>query len=374
MAPLAGRPPYATDEPDSIYETPKPIRRVRLQVPEEPDKRTTAYDVYDNYLETDGSTNRQSGIGAVGAGLLAMDEDEDEDEDDNDSLESKPVVSDPTASKNAVLAAATAAVKSQNQHQMNIAAPRPGYAAPIAALNNIPSPEPAAAPQYRHPSADAEMPLSNPFIRPSMENPFDPPSPAAIRAHHGASPSPSLPHPLQPPITPIRPVFARPAKPTGITFDEKPKATRTERGALPSRGERGDDFWKRFSMVAKEPSARGESHWLKQNRSGYSRFSRWIWCFGTIILIAVVLALVLWFYFAHNSPSTSTPTAVGGSAGEAATLSTPPQAGASSSSIVFPTKTVARRDIWDTFPTPVDDYSIPRRSFHLKNRMVYGLF
>ena len=192
----------------------------------------------------------------MGAGLLAMDEDEDE--DDNDSLESKPAASDPPASKNAVLAAATAPAKSQNQHQMNIAAPRPGYAAPIAALNNIPSPEPA---QCRRPSVDAEMPMSNPFIRPSMENPFDPPSPAAIRAHHGASPSPSLspiPHPLQPPITPRRPVFARPAKPTGITIDEKPKATRTERAALPSRGEKGDDFWKRFSMVAKEPSARGE--------------------------------------------------------------------------------------------------------------------
>lgn len=45
MAPLAGRPPYATDEPDSIYETPKPVRKVRLQVPDEPNKRTTAYDV-----------------------------------------------------------------------------------------------------------------------------------------------------------------------------------------------------------------------------------------------------------------------------------------------------------------------------------------
>lgn len=210
---------------------------------------------YDNYLETDGSskeTNRQSGLEAVGAGLLGMDEDEDEDEDENDST-----VSDHPASKNAVLAAATAPAKSQNQHQMNIAAPRPGYAAPIAALNGIPSPEPAAAPHCRRPSADAEMPLSNPFVS-SMENPFDP---VAIRAHHGGSPSPSLspiPHPLQPPITPIRPVFARPAKPTGITFDEKPKVTRTERGALPSRGEKGDDFWRRFSMVAKEPTARGE--------------------------------------------------------------------------------------------------------------------
>lgn len=189
----------------------------------------------------------------MGAGLLAM--------DDDDEDESDPVVSHPPASKNAALAAATTPAKRQNQHQMNIAAPRPGYAAPIAALNSIPSPEPAAAPQDRRPSADAQMPMSNPFIRPSMENPFEPPSPSAIRAHYGTSPSPSLPpspHPLQPPMTPITPVFVRPAKPTGITIDEKPKVTRTERTVLPSRGEKGDDFWKRFSLVAKEPSARKE--------------------------------------------------------------------------------------------------------------------
>ncbi|KAF8727728.1 hypothetical protein AX14_007077 [Amanita brunnescens Koide BX004] len=375
MAPLAGRPPYATDEPDAIYETPQPAHRIRQQQPEDPNKRTSAYNVYDNYLgggDSPKATNRQSGIDAVGAGLLAM--------DDDDEDESDPAVSDPPASKNAALAAATAPAKRQNQHQMNIAAPRPGYAAPIAALNGIPSPEPVAVPQDRRPSADAQMSMSNPFIRRSMENPFDPPGPSAIRAHYCASPSPShppSPHPLQPPITPIMPVFARPAKPTGVTIDEKPQVTRTERAVLPSRGEKGDDFWKRFSMVAKEPSARKESNWLRQTRSGYSRLSRWIWCFGTMILIAAVLALALWFYIAHNSTSSSTPTSVGGSANEAATLTTSSAsivpAGSSTIRHVSPTNTVARRDIWDAFPTPISNNSIPRRSLH-KNRMADRLF
>lgn len=47
MAPLAGKPPYATDEPDSFYESsPAPQRRVRQQPPADPNKRTSAYDMY----------------------------------------------------------------------------------------------------------------------------------------------------------------------------------------------------------------------------------------------------------------------------------------------------------------------------------------
>lgn len=45
--PLAGRPPFATDEPDSVYESsPGPQRRVRMQAPPDPNGRTSAYDVY----------------------------------------------------------------------------------------------------------------------------------------------------------------------------------------------------------------------------------------------------------------------------------------------------------------------------------------
>lgn len=53
---LAGKPPYATDEPDSFYETPhiSPSQRIRAQLvlpaatanSELQNKRTSAYDVY----------------------------------------------------------------------------------------------------------------------------------------------------------------------------------------------------------------------------------------------------------------------------------------------------------------------------------------
>lgn len=47
MAPLAGKPPFATDEPDSFYETPRaPQPRVRQPAPPNPNNRTSAYDVY----------------------------------------------------------------------------------------------------------------------------------------------------------------------------------------------------------------------------------------------------------------------------------------------------------------------------------------
>lgn len=40
---LAGKPPFATDEPDSFYES-KP--RLRQQPPPYPTQRSSAYDVY----------------------------------------------------------------------------------------------------------------------------------------------------------------------------------------------------------------------------------------------------------------------------------------------------------------------------------------
>jgi hypothetical protein len=47
MAPLAGKPPFATDKPDSYYDSsPKPQSRMRQPVKEDLNKRTSAYDVY----------------------------------------------------------------------------------------------------------------------------------------------------------------------------------------------------------------------------------------------------------------------------------------------------------------------------------------
>jgi len=192
----------------------------------------------------------------------------------------------------------------QQQRPMVLAAPQPGYAAPIAALNlgklaasaGMPQPHPTgpSMPQpamMRQPAPNMPLPMPPPVqpnrARPpqnlqiNTSNPFEleppPLSPFVMSNGRVATPSP---HPLQPPITPITPAFIRPAKsipaPAAISFDEAglrrekqgsfdsfdegPKAIprkRIMRGdgeetLLPKRGEKGDDFWRRFSMVVKD--------------------------------------------------------------------------------------------------------------------------
>ena len=45
--PLAGKPPFATDEPESFYESPPhPQRRLRQPPPPDPNLRTSAYNLY----------------------------------------------------------------------------------------------------------------------------------------------------------------------------------------------------------------------------------------------------------------------------------------------------------------------------------------
>jgi hypothetical protein len=191
---------------------------------------------------------------------MNMDDSDDDDEDDEDARR-KPQPS-PT-SKHAALAAATAASPHRNHSPpisppKPIAAPQPGYAAPIAALN-LARPDPVAESQGRQQAHQQALRI-NATYNPS--NPFDSPADIPHSPYHlTASPSPSEPHPLQPPVTPITPVFARPAKTTGIKFSEtavprdpsKPiMRGNSEETLLPSRGEKGDDFWRRFSMVAKE--------------------------------------------------------------------------------------------------------------------------
>jgi hypothetical protein len=195
-------------------------------------------------------------------GLLNMSDSEDESDDE---ASKKPPPSDPSK-KNAALAAATAAAwtappRSSSKNVMNqdprpfqpptIVAPQPGYAAPIAALN-------LARPE----NITTRAPPPKPIAVPTLQNPFEPPMAQAYnpyRAPFPNSPSPSgppsSPHPLEAPITPITPVFARPGK---VAFSDpiprnKPIMRSGTEDALPTRrGETGDDFWRRFSMVAKE--------------------------------------------------------------------------------------------------------------------------
>ena len=108
-----------------------------------------------------------------------------------------------------------------------LAAPRPGYATNISALT------------LNHPS-----PVVTP-VGPFHGGVFDRGSPTVA--------VPQTPHPLQPPVTPIAPVFALPKKTSAVKFLPEQPIIRGEKEEtlLPKRGEHGDQFWRRFSMTAK---------------------------------------------------------------------------------------------------------------------------
>jgi len=142
----------------------------------------------------------------------------------------------------------------------------------------------------------------------------------------------------------------------------------SEETLLPSRGEKGDDFWRRFSIVAKEeskkPYALKESSWLRKTRSGSNRLSRWVWVISVFLLLLIAGGIGVGLYFSSHSPGHQQPTAIGGSADNLAssvpvvssakkTASGSAKGTASSILHVSPTNTVARRDGESVFPTPV---------------------
>lgn len=86
-APLAGRPPYATDDDDSVFDVPVPTSRVRTQRPavvDNPNARTSAYNTYDSYHNERNS--RADASAGIGGALLAIDSDSDSDETDLHSV------------------------------------------------------------------------------------------------------------------------------------------------------------------------------------------------------------------------------------------------------------------------------------------------
>lgn len=135
----------------------------------------------------------------------------------------------------------------QPQKLIPLAAPKPGYAAPVSALSINP-PSPAASPVGRQLSPSHPRPL---MLVDQMNNPQSPRSPVGM--------VPATPHPLPPTITPIQPVFARPSKSADerdVKFASQPILRGEKEGSLlPKRGEQGDDFWRRFSMVVKAESS-----------------------------------------------------------------------------------------------------------------------
>ncbi|THV03048.1 hypothetical protein K435DRAFT_652130 [Dendrothele bispora CBS 962.96] len=371
MAPLAGKPPFATDEPDSFYETPNhPQRRVRQPAPPDPNSRTSAYNMYDNYIGDE--TQRQSGMDALGLGLMngSMDDD-DEDYDDKKHLNP---ISKESEAKHFMF---TGRSQTPSPPPQYIASPRPGYAAPIDALNSLSRPQPAAIPAGRQPPPSLQ-------IGSGARNPFQT-SFEAQREMGSQMPVPQTPHPLQPPMTPITPVFARPRKDIKFTEDGKVIMRGEKEGTtLPSRGEKGDDFWRRFSMVVKEengkPGKSKTSLWLKKTQNGTNRMSRLLFCIGIFLVLIAAGAIGLGWWVAHNDNSHNQPTAIGGSAKEAGDASSSVRATGTASvhtSLhVTPTNTVARRDeafdpaVFDPAVTglPVPDSNLEREmAAHYQN-------
>ncbi|KAG9118707.1 hypothetical protein FRC07_006653 [Ceratobasidium sp. 392] len=397
-APLAGRPPYATDDDDSVFEnSPAPTKRVRQPV-DNPNDRTSAYNTYDNYLGD--RTSRGDASAGIGGALLAFDSDSDDETD----LHSVPPTRNAEANGRAGLYAAASSMNnppmlSPTSPTRSPQSPAPPYSPPAsgrmptdtkptpsagaplsagASSSRTPSPTGQSAlvsprPVYapNSPSRQAAFDVHSTANRPQPELTVQIPAPpsANLRADfnsrgpamptpvfmappaNGGAGTPSTagfgpvpgtpneglhPHPLQAPNTPITPVFAAP--PRTVNFDEKNFNTPILRGnkeetLLARRGEKGDDFWRRFSMVAKQENAKPtaqktsffvcsrfnpaprvppSSPWLRNTQSGRSRMSRCVWVVAVILLLAIAGGIGVGWYFTHNNPGHTRPTAFGG--------------------------------------------------------------
>lgn len=215
---------------------------------------------------------------------------------------------------------------------LTVVAPRPGYAPqPISALDGISRPEQAAM-------RSTDYPFQGMGGGPGQSS-----SPLSV---------PNSPHPLNPPISPITPVFARGSPlPRPVKFQDAEPIMRgnKEETLLPRRGERGDDFWRRFSMVVKDEAKTGtkESSWLQKTRNGNGRLSRWVWVIGLILVLVIAGVSVLGWYFTRDEPDHQRPGAFGGHGEQTAPGEGPTapvlDATGGTSRMVQATHTVARR-------------------------------
>ena len=162
---------------------------------------------------------------------------------------------DTSGAYNGHAAPARVAQPAPQQMPVPLAAPKPGYAAPIAALNQSSSLDTSRFPPGIEPAHAHSDQHGAPRMPPAVLRQAPPPA-APISV-------PSTPHPLPPTMTPILPVFARPRQPTelhDVKWGPEPILRgNSEERLLPRRGEKGDDFWRRFSMVAREESRKPRS-------------------------------------------------------------------------------------------------------------------
>lgn len=161
-------------------------------------------------------------------GLMNMDDDSDDDED-GPAMQVPPSRTSHRSPPPPELSQAPGAIP--------LAAPRPGYVAPAFDLARPPA---SATPDGRSRAMDEKAELGGaPPAYQAQTMPGTPRGP------------PSSPHPLNLPVTPIQPVFARPRKPEERDVKFSSGIIRgNKEDVIPRRGEKGDDFWRRFSMVA----------------------------------------------------------------------------------------------------------------------------
>ncbi|EDQ98901.1 uncharacterized protein LACBIDRAFT_318546 [Laccaria bicolor S238N-H82] len=337
----------------------------------DPNKRTSAHNMYDNYISeadkflsppSESQHNRNSGVSNLGMGPLNM------------RVAAASAGSSP--SKPAALAAATQspspthrqpsptqqqhnAPQPQQQQQQQQRPPQQQQQRPPQQQQQQPPQQQQRPPQQQQqwpsqkqqqrppqqqqqqqqplqPTAALNLAQPPPSLPPTglgrlprSANPFEPPAPP-----FPSSPSPSTPHPLQPLMTPIKPTFALPSSSPSspsqgggggpaVTFSTTTPTPRkpiirsnSEDPLLPTRGEKGDVFWRRFSMIAKEelakPRGAKDSSWLKKTQNGNGRMNRWVGIVSVLLILCIVAAVGLGIYFNRNAPGHQQPKVFGG--------------------------------------------------------------
>ncbi|KAF8574875.1 hypothetical protein K439DRAFT_1665296 [Ramaria rubella] len=370
MSPLAGKPPFATDEPDSVFENmPKPVPRQRIKEVDATapgGARDSSYTAFDSYFTGSNPNPPASDVGDIGRGLINADYDEFSDDENPPTKKQDPSATDhPSDKHRALFEAAIAAdppppsyergtvdftdekteAKPEPQELTHLRVVKQPQAVvharendwlfsqhvepstppgnpPRSMANRQPMPPSTLQAGVRPFAAPAPRPPQAAFIQPRTDmSQFSPASPHfAGQTPGNPNSSTRTPQPLPPPQTPIMPVFARPRKEANAVKFEKSEILRgnSEETLLPrGAGGKGDDFWRRFSMVAKEEAKGGskKSAWLKKTESGTTRLSTWVWIVGILFLIAIGGGIGVGWFFTHNKPA-SQPVAIGGSADE----------------------------------------------------------
>ncbi|KAJ7816960.1 hypothetical protein B0H14DRAFT_3148437 [Mycena olivaceomarginata] len=229
-----------------------------------------------------------------------MDDDSDE-EDDEDMRRTRTSSVPASPSKHAALAAATGAKSPSSKGPYvpeRLETPPPQYKQqpaarirdlPVAALDqsvngNLARPAPTAAPQGRAPPSGGHpnLRIAPPLVprlplrqRHALALGLPAPAAAPHHAHHARlrAPAAHQHHGLGR----LRRLSPRPRASSCA-------ARARRRSSRAARGQKGDQFWRRFSMVAKDPQEKRPSTWLTKAQGGAAGLSRWVWIVGIVLL------------------------------------------------------------------------------------------